>query len=69
MAGSAPAALAVAGRRRAERVRLDVTNALSRLAGMPLDPGATSEAAVSLAVGEPVGGSADECEEPQDGID
>lgn len=69
VADSSLAALAVPGRRRARRVRLDVTNALSRLAGRPLDPGATSEAAVSLAVGEPVGGCADKGEEPQDGID
>lgn len=68
VADSAPVALAVPGGRRAKRVRLDVTNALSRLAGMPLDPGATSEAAVSLAVGVPVGCVADKGEEPQEGV-
>lgn len=77
VAESALAALAVLGRRRAQRVRLDVINALLRLAGppqqgpgpvSPLDPGATGEAAVPLAMSEPVGGGADKGEEPQDGV-
>lgn len=77
VAVSALAALAVPRRRHAKSVRLDVTNAPSRLAGpprqgpgpdSPLDPGATGEAAVPLAMSEPVGGGADKGEEPQDGV-
>lgn len=60
------------GRRRANRLRLDITNALFLIAGArkstsPLDPGAAGEAAMPLTMSEPVRGGADKGEEPQDG--